>query len=77
MNNPFKKKPSASPFRDALLGVLFAIPLAYLLLYGQEILTGTHHLDFAMLANFIWLGVGVMLFAWVENYRTEKVRRRG
>ena len=66
------KRPSNSPLRDSFFGVIGAIIIAYLLLFGQEILTGTHYLNFDMLANFIWLGVGVMIFAGYEAWKTAR-----
>ena len=66
------KRPPNSPLRDSFFGVIGAIAIAYLLLFGQEIFTGSHHLNFEMLANFIWLGVGVMVFAAYEAWKRQR-----
>lgn len=66
MFNSLKKRPP-HPLRDALLGVGLAIPIAYALVYADELLAGVHRLDYTLLSNFIWLAVGVILFAWWER----------
>ncbi|OAV44757.1 hypothetical protein [Lewinella sp. 4G2] len=62
----FTAAKQAPSLLQVLLGTLTGITLSYVAIYSREILAGEHFLDFQLMSNLIWLGIGVVLFGLWE-----------
>lgn len=62
-----------SPVRAALdtsAGILFSAACVYLLLYGREIFTGAHYVDWSLLRALCLIGLLTLAFSFYENRPT-------
>lgn len=52
---------------DAAAGILFSAACVYLLLYGREIYTGAHYIDWSLLRALCLVGLLTLGVSFYEN----------
>ena len=57
---------------EVFIGALLGMVITYVLLNAGEILSGDHYLNFELMSNLVWLGVGVMIFGFWEASRANR-----
>ena len=61
-------RPETAPLHT-LGGVVIAMIVTYLLIFGSEITRGTHVVDLGYVSNLATIGILVVGYGWYENRR--------
>ena len=73
--NPFSQPATPPTIFQVLSGTVLGIVLTYVAFYAGEIMRWDHILDVALITNLLWLGVGVMIFGWYQQFSARRADR--